>query len=239
MFRSRRRILIGASVLAGCLVLFLAAWRLHKSRNAQLFGEFVRSFSTADSVIALTFDDGPVPVYTDSVLALLERERVPATFFVIGRSVEEHPDLTRRIVSKGHEVGNHSYSHDRMVLMSLNRIRSEVETTDSLLREAGATGRTPFRPPYGKRLVGLPWYLWRTGRVTVLWTLEPDSWFRGRNDMVQHVLENVQPGSIVLLHVEISSRTEEREALPLLIRELKQRGYRFATVSEMLAHRQN
>jgi peptidoglycan/xylan/chitin deacetylase (PgdA/CDA1 family) len=221
--------------MAVCLVLLLTAWRLHKSRDTQLFGEFVTELSTADSVIALTFDDGPVPIYTDSVLALLERESVPATFFVIGRSVMEHPDLTRRILRNGHEVGNHSYSHDRMVLMSMDRIRSEVETTDSLLREAGAMGRIPFRPPYGKRLVGLPWYLWRTGRVTVLWSLEPDSWFGERDDMVQHVVENIHPGAIILLHVEIGSRTEERAALPLLIHELKQQGYRFVTVSEMLA----
>src|SRR5688572_6900262 len=121
-------------VAAGCFAIVLASWRLHRSRTTQLFGELVTSVVRQDSVVALTFDDGPVPLYTDSVLAVLARENVHATFFVIGRSVARHQDLTGRIISAGHELGNHSFSHDRMVLMSQGRIQSEVESTDSLIR---------------------------------------------------------------------------------------------------------
>jgi peptidoglycan-N-acetylglucosamine deacetylase len=233
---SLRKVLL-LSLLGGALVLggLVAAWRLSGSRSTQLFGELVTSVPTADSVVALTFDDGPVPPYTDTVLALLRREDVRATFFVTGGSVARSPDLARRIHEEGHELGNHSYSHRRMVLMSSNTVREEVEMTDSLIRAAGVTGPIHFRPPYGKRLVILPWYLSRTDRATVLWSLEPDSWFDQHTDMVRHVSDNVQPGSIILLHVEISSRAEERAALPLMIRDLKQRGYRFVTVSELRA----
>lgn len=224
--------LISTTVVFGGLV---AAWRLSGSRSTQLFGELVTSVPVADSVVALTFDDGPIPHYTDTVLAVLRQENVRATFFVTGNSVARNPDLARRILADGHELGNHSYWHRRMVLMSPSTVREEVESTDSLIRAAGVTGPIHFRPPYGKRLVLLPWYLSRTKRATVLWSLEPDSWFRMHTDMVRYVSDNVQPGAIILLHVEIPSRTEERAALPLMIRDLKQRGYRFATVSELRA----
>ncbi len=231
------RIVIFASVigvvLAGSLV---AAWRLSSSRTTQVFGELITSVPGADSMVALTFDDGPVRSHTDSVLAVLRRENVRATFFVTGSSVVANPELARRILEDGHELGNHSYSHRQMVLMSPRRVREEVESTDSLIRALGVTGPIHFRPPYGKRLIVLPWYLSRSQRPTVLWSLEPDSWFSEHAEMVRHVSRNVQPGSIILLHVEISSRSEERAALPLMIQDLKQRGYRFATVSELLGN---
>ena len=231
--RWRKAVLLSLLTVAVFVGGLVAAWRLSGSRSTQLFGELVTSLPVAESVVALTFDDGPVPVYTDTVLAVLRREDVRATFFVTGNSVARAPDIARRILREGHELGNHSYSHQRMVLMSPSTVREEVEVTDSLIRAVGATGPIHFRPPYGKRLVVLPWYLSRTGRATVLWSIEPDTWFRHHTDMVRHVVESVQPGSIILLHVEIPSRAEGRLALPLVIRELKQRGYRFATVSEL------
>jgi peptidoglycan-N-acetylglucosamine deacetylase len=224
-----------------CLTVAIAlgwgSWHLHKSRTVQLFGELVRSVATQDSVVALTFDDGPAAPYTDSILDLLGAYRVPATFFVTGRSVDRHPELARRIVAEGHELGNHSFSHRHMVLRSPRFIRYEVETTDSLIREAGFDGTIHFRPPYGKRLVGLPWYLARTGRATVLWTLEPDSRYRTAEDMTRHVLERVEPGAIILLHVELPERRAERAALVQIIEGLQERGYAFVTVSDLIALR--
>jgi len=233
--RWRKAVLLSLLTVAVVFGAFVAAWRLSRSRSMQLFGELVTSVPVSDSVVALTFDDGPVLHYTDTVLAVLGQEDVRATFFVTGNSVARNPDLARRILRDGHELGNHSYSHRRMVLMSPSTVREEVEVTDSLIRAAGATGPIHFRPPYGQRLATLPWYLSRRNRATVLWSLEPDSWFSRHPDMVRHISENVQPGSIILLHVEIPARAEGRAALPLMIRELKQRGYRFVTVSELRA----
>ena len=234
LHRRRNIILFGTSLIAALLLLIVGAWRLHKSQTIQLFGQLFTSGPSADSVVALTFDDGPVPSYTDSVLELLREENVSATFFVVGKLVARSPELARRIVNAGHELGNHSYSHHAMVLMRLGTIRQEVESTDSLIRAAGFAGPIYIRPPYGKRLVGLPWYLSRTNRTTVLWTLEPDSWFHTRAGIVRHVIGNVHPGSIILLHVEVPSRVEERAALPLIIRELKARAYRFVVLSELM-----
>jgi peptidoglycan-N-acetylglucosamine deacetylase len=228
----------GAGVVGGLVVLALVgtgAWRLHKSRSYQLMGELVTSVATEELLAALTFDDGPSPHYTPVILELLAREQVRATFFVVGSTVERHPELARRILEEGHELGNHSYSHRPMVLMSQRRIRAEVERTDSLIHAAGAAGPILFRPPYGKRLIGLPWYLSRTGRPTILWSLEPDTWHADAEDMVRHVLEGVRPGSIILLHVEMAARHQERAALAELLPRLRERGYRFVTVSELMA----
>lgn len=235
--RPSRAVLLFGGILAVVLLLALGAWRLHKSRSVQLFGELVTSVATDDSVVALTFDDGPAVPHTDSILDLLREEGVRATFFVVGDAVDRHPALARRMLEQGHELGNHSYSHRPLVLVSPRTIRREVERTDSLIRAAGAEGPIHFRPPYGKRLVGLPWYLSGTGRTTLLWTLEPDSWFRARGDMVRHVMENVRPGAIILLHVELASRVEERAALRMIIEELRARGYEFVTVSELIRRR--
>lgn len=231
----RRVAVIAGSLAAVLVILFVGAWRLHKSRSVQLFGNLVTVVATADSVVALTFDDGPSAPYTDSVLDFLRTEDASATFFVTGEALERHPYLARRILEEGHELGNHSFSHGRMVLVSTATIRREVEVTDSLIRVAGARGPIHFRPPYGKRLVGLPWYLSRTDRITVLWTLEPDTWFETPAEMTRHVLDNARPGAIILLHVDLPSRVEERAALSMIVGGLKQQGYGFVTVSELMA----
>jgi peptidoglycan/xylan/chitin deacetylase (PgdA/CDA1 family) len=121
-----------------------------------------------------------------------------------------------------------------MVLMRLSTVRTEVLRTDSAIRAAGADAPIHFRPPYGNRLVMLPWYLARTERTTVLWTLEPDTWYRSAGQMADHVLANVAPGSIILLHVEMESRGEERAALRSILEGLGERGYAFVTISDLL-----
>ena len=235
MRRWRTALLVACGVLVLLLATLYGSWRLLRSRSYQLFGELVTEVQTADSVVALTFDDGPIAPYSDSILDLLAAERVSATFFLIGSNAARHPELARRMVAEGHELGNHTFTHRRMVLVSPSVIREEIEATDSVIRAAGQQGPIHFRPPYGSRLVGLPWYLARTGRTTVLWTLEPDSWFHAHAEMTRHVLTEEGPGAIILLHVEVPSRSEERLALREIIRGLRERGYGFVTLSDLMA----
>jgi peptidoglycan-N-acetylglucosamine deacetylase len=214
-----------------------ATWRLVNSRTFQFFGEIVPRVETSERVVALTFDDGPSPAHTKRVLSLLERERAKATFFLIGSELARHAELGRRILAAGHELGNHSFSHPRMVGQSLRQVREEVETTDRLLREAGAQGPIHFRPPFGKKLLVLPYYLGRTGRKAILWDVEPETYPEVAGDarrIVRHVLERTRPGSILLLHPMSDVREPSREALPGIIRGLRERSYRFVTVSELL-----
>jgi peptidoglycan/xylan/chitin deacetylase (PgdA/CDA1 family) len=223
-------------VALGLPVAAYGAWRIADSRDFQLFGELVHRVDTTDPVVAITFDDGPSPLATDSILAILEREGIRATFFFTGAELAANPDLTPRFVQAGHELGNHSYTHKRMLLKSPSFIRREVESTDSLIREAGYLGDIHFRPPYGKKLIGLPWYLSRTDRMTVMWDVEPDSYAEigsSADRIVAHVLEEVRPGSIIILHVMYPSRRESLRSVEGIVRGLKQRGYRFVTISEL------
>ncbi|MGI9182506.1 MAG: polysaccharide deacetylase family protein [Longimicrobiaceae bacterium] len=215
----------------------LPSWRLSNARSLQLLGEIVPRVETGDSLVALTFDDGPLPDATARVLQLLAAEEARATFFLIGSSIEQHPEAARAIADAGHEIGNHSYSHRMMLGLSQNRIRQEIERTDARIREAGFVGRIHFRSPYGKKFVALPYYLGRTGRKNIFWDVEPESdpeIARDSARIVAHVLEKVRPGSIVLMHVMTRHYEPSRAAVPAIVRGLKARGYRLVTVSELL-----
>lgn len=229
-------------IAALCTLIFLgSAWglfTLSKARTFQLFGELVPRVETDEKAVALTFDDAPAS-HTDDVLAVLGEKDVHATFFVIGSLLEKDPAAGERIVTLGHELGNHSYTHERMVLKTLSFMREEVETTDALIRRAGFHGEIYFRPPFGKKLIGLPWYLSRTGRATVMWDVEPESFSEIAEDagrIEEHVLANVRPGSIILLHGMCGEETcaETRKALPRIIDRLREEGYFFVTLSELL-----
>lgn len=233
----RRRYKIGITLAALLLILF-GAWKLSRSRTLQLFGEIVPRVETSQKVVALTFDDGPTPEATDRVLAVLNQREAKATFFLIGAEMEQNPDLARRIASHGHELGNHSYTHKHMVLKSPSFIRDEVERTDQLIRDSGYEGKIHFRPPYCHKLVLLPHYLGKTDRKTITMDIEPDSYPEIAGDpekITNHVVERARPGSIILLHVMYKSREPSLEAVAGIIDRLKEQGYEFKTVSELMA----
>ena len=220
------------------IVVLIALWQISRSRTFQFFGELVPRVNTSQKVVALTFDDGPTPEATGQILSVLEEEHVRATFFVTGADLEKNMAEGRRIVAAGHELGNHTYSHERMVLVTPSFVRREVERTDELIREAGYRGEIHFRPPYGKKLFALPYYLSRTGRKSVTWDVEPDSYPEVAADadrIAEHVLARARPGSIIILHVMYSSRGESLRAVKKIVTGLKTQGYSFRTVTELLA----
>jgi peptidoglycan/xylan/chitin deacetylase (PgdA/CDA1 family) len=229
---------LAPAVAVLALLLGLAAlWRLVNARDFQFFGRLVAEVDTRDSVVALSFDDGPTEGYTDTMIETLRARGVRATFFVTGKELAAAPAAGRRLVAAGHELGNHSYSHSRLVLKSMGRIREEVERTDSLIHAAGHAGPIHFRPPYGDKLVGLPWYLSRTGRTTVTWSVEPDSYAdvaETPEGIVTHVLGRARPGAIIILHVWYDSRPASRAAVGPMIDSLHARGYRVVPVRELL-----
>ncbi len=230
--------------IAGAGALLLAAaggWKLSNARTFQIAGDLVHRVETSDKVVALTLDDGPTPAFTREVLKVLKDKGVPATFYLTGREAGISPDAVRDIQAHGHEIGNHSFSHQRMVFMPAEAIRAEVERSEQAIRAAGYAGPLTFRPPYGKKLFYLPYYLGRRAITTVMWDVEPeqsDKIGRDPAKIVRFVGERVRPGSIILLHVMYPSRGASRAALPGMIDELTKQGYRFVTVSDLLARRQ-
>jgi len=238
--RGRRGAVCRVAVLSLAMVplVFVSAWQLSKSRDWQILGRLVTRVETRDRVVALTFDDGPRPGFTEEVLGILRDKGGKATFFVTGQALEENMAQAQLIVEQGHELGNHSYSHQRMIARSYSFVRQEIERTEQLIRAAGYEWPVHFRPPYGKRFIVLPYYLSVTGRTTVFMDVEPESYGEiaaSAERIKEHVLDNVRPGSIVLLHVMYESRAESMRALPGIIEGLQGRGYRLVTVSELLA----
>ena len=235
---------LGRRVTRLAIVLFVAvalvafgAYRLMNARSVQLLGHQVASVETDEKIVALTFDDGPDGRYVDTVLADLNRYRARGTFFVIGSVAQANELALRRLVASGQEIGNHSFTHRRLVFVSTATVAREVESTDRVIRSAGFRGPILFRPPFGKRLVSAPFYLRRHARTTLMWNLEPDSIAAIADDpraMARYVADNVRSGSIVLLHVWYEGRSASRAALPLILQELTSKGYRVVGVSEML-----
>jgi len=232
----RRRWLV--VLVCGAGLLFATVHGLHRlarSRTYQVFGKLVPRAETTERVVALTFDDGPTAAVIDDILAVLASRHIRATFFVTGADMVEAPAAAHRLVAAGHELGNHTYSHKRMVLRSQAFFRSEVERTDELIRAAGEKREIYFRMPYGWKLVGLPWFLWRTGRTAVTWDVDPAPSPKVAPEMiVTRTLEHVRPGSIILLHPWYQSGPSVRAALPLIIDKLQAQGYQFLTVDELL-----
>jgi len=217
----------------------LAVLWLKSPRSPQLFGTCVSRVKTEEKIVALTFDDGPSS-YTEPLLAALRQYGVKATFFLLGNHAETHPELVRQIYTDGHEIGNHSYSHQPLIFRSASFIREEIEKTDQIIRRAGYTGPIHFRAPYGRKLVALPRILKEMHRPHILFDVIPDDWASpGISLIVSRIVEKVRPGSIVLCHDGSESgveqdRSQTVEAMPIMIEKLKKEGYRFVTISELL-----
>lgn len=225
-------------VLLAIIICIGGIWQFSKAKSLQLFGEFVSRVETNSNLVALTFDDGPSKKFTTEVVKTLAQHNVRATFFVTGREAEQNPDQMRELVNAGHELGNHSYSHHRMVLTSPDTVRQELKRTDAAIRAAGYKGTIHFRPPYGTRLVVLPWILKEQNRLTVMWDVEPDTDHRHPASVITAAaVNNAMPGSIILLHPMYSSRKSTREALVGIIEGLRKRGLKPVSFSELLATR--
>lgn len=191
--------------------------------------------NTGEKVIAFTFDDGPHPHYTDEILSILEKENVRATFFEIGVNIAEYPEITRRVAAAGHEIGNHSYTHPIGRATDPSIWEEEIRKTDVLLAELGIEKPTLFRPPQGKCPTGLTELLASTNKIAILWNIDTRDWeHRSTDEIIKEVEGNLRGGDIVLFHDFVSAESTTIPAIKKLIPALKQRGYQFVTVSELL-----
>lgn len=174
-------------------------WYVVAAPESQVLGKSLVRGPTGSGKIALTFDDGPGEA-TPAVLDLLKQAEIRATFFLCGQNVERYPELARRIAEEGHEIGNHTYSHPRLLARTPGKIAYEIERTQQII--AHRTGHTPtlFRPPYGLRWFGLFPILQRNGLTSVMWSLNSLDWKRSPSQIAARVVNNERPGAIILLH---------------------------------------
>jgi peptidoglycan-N-acetylglucosamine deacetylase len=203
--------------------------------SASLFSRDSEFFATQPRYphrLALTFDDGPHPAFTDRLLEVLRRERVAATFFVVGKQVERYPELLREIARHGHELANHTYGHPNLARMSSAEVSRELIEAHRVIRETTGVETVFFRPPGGRFDLGTLETASRLGYRTVLWTVFPqDHLGHPPERTYDRVMAAVQDGGVVLLHSGVESTLR---VLPRLIRDLRERGYQFLTISEML-----
>jgi cellulose synthase/poly-beta-1,6-N-acetylglucosamine synthase-like glycosyltransferase/peptidoglycan/xylan/chitin deacetylase (PgdA/CDA1 family)/spore germination protein YaaH len=192
--------------------------------------------------VALTFDDGPDPKWTPQILDILKAENVKAAFFLVGQNAEEYPDLVRRIVAEGHEIGNHTYYHPNLALCWPEHVRIELNATQLLLETITGRSTTLFRPPYAadtspSKISELtPLQLAQDlGYLVVLENIDPQDWARpGTDIIVQRVKQQRRDGSIILLHDAGGDREQTVEALPQILDYLKTRGDSIVSLSTLL-----
>jgi peptidoglycan-N-acetylglucosamine deacetylase len=217
---------------------FYIFWQVSKSRTFQLIGEIVPRVETSQKIIALTFDDGPTVEGTAEILSILKEENVKVSFFLIGADMEKNPESVKQIIAAGHEIGNHSYTHERMFFKMPSFIQREIDDTDRLIRAAGYTGEIHFRSPFGKKFLLLPYYLSKRCKKNIMWDVEPETYpeIDGNAEKITtYVLNHTKPGSIILLHIMYPTRKESMKAVRGVIKGLKEQGFEFKTVSELLA----
>ncbi len=198
-------------------------------------------------LVALTFDDGPYGEATSQILDILKKERVHATFFLLGINVEKYPAIAKRIVSEGHVIGNHSYSHSELLSkMPIEDFQADVRHAENLI--VNATGLQPryYRPPFNSHTPSMDQQLKDMGYVVVLWDVGgARDWDQctSSESIVEHIITKTLQGKkhqhIILLHdgrdVQIGyPRQNVIQALPQIIGKLKGRGYRFVTVEQII-----
>ena len=191
-----------------------------------LFSSLIWKIPNDNKTVYLTFDDGPTEKVTRKILEVLRNEKVKASFFCVGKNVEKYPDLFACIKAEGHAVGNHTNTHLNGWKTNKKQYLEDVEEADKLIKS------NLFRPPYGK-------LNWRSKRdlqrkyKIVMWDVAGGDFdqYLSIKDVVKNIINNVNPGSIVVLHDNQKFMIKTVEALPIIIKELKAKKYRFGLIN--------
>ena len=241
----------GAALLALLAGAAYATYETVESPGNQLFGRTLVEGTSENREIALTFDDGPNPPYTNRILDVLRDEHVPATFFLVGRAVAANPQTVRRIVGEGHAVGNHTWDHAHLIVESPRTVRSELQRTSDAIDRAAGVRPVLMRPPFGARDFAVIAEAQRLGYRVVMWSVPlPNDWDQpGDTTIARRVIDNVVPGSIIVLHdgnrgivcahdrhvrPATCDRSQDVAATREIVDTLRARGYRFVTIPQLI-----
>ena len=179
--------------------------------------------------IALTFDDGPHPIYTPQMLELLKEEQVPATFFLLGENVELYGDVVKEIAKEGHLIGNHTYHHVQITSLSLEEACKEIQETSDLIEELTGTGTEYVRPPFGTWNTDLEE---RLNLIPVMWSIDTKDWTTQNVDwIVRETVKHAEDHDIILMHDSYQSTVD---AVKRVIEQLEAEGFEFVTVDEII-----
>jgi peptidoglycan-N-acetylglucosamine deacetylase len=208
--------------------------------NSRIFGPVVGR-GPRNRVLYLTFDDGPNPVATERIIRVLERERVPATFFMVGLHAERFPDLARRVAAGGFGIGNHTYTHRRLALAGPGRTAYEIEFAHDAIERACGRSPTCFRAPHGYRNPFVRRTTARYGYRVFGWTLGVwDTSRPGAEEIRWRVRQYIRPGTVLLLHDgdgydPTGDRSQTAEALPGILDDCRATGYELRSLDDLVA----
>lgn len=192
----------------------------------------IRKVVTNEKMVALTFDDGPHPVYTPRALASLQQYQSQATWFILGKQAQNNLPLVTQISAGENDIGVHSYDHVSLTGLSRAQIISQLGRTRNLIEQATGRFWPYFRPPNGAynnkvleaaASLGFQW--------NVLWSVDPRDYASSASQIINHVLARIEPGAIIILH-EVTAPTTA--ALPVILREMGKRGYQAVTLGRLL-----
>lgn len=239
-----------AVALALLAVVAFEGYRFVESPGNQLFGKTLVSGPKNERVVALTYDDGPNPPYTNRILAVLRAERVHATFFVVGRAAQAYPSVIRREAKDGDAIGNHTWSHGHLLLYGEDGLRRTLERTDQAIFAATGTHTRIMRPPFGARDWLVLGEVRKLGYTPVMWSvpLANDWEYPPAHVIAARVLRYVGDGAIIDLHdgnrgiicahtrtaARLCDRSADVEATRLIIDALKRQGFHFVTIPQLL-----
>ncbi len=205
-----------------CVMTFLKVAETSENQTSDPYEELPKK-------VALTFDDGPYPGYTEKLLDGLKERKVKATFFVLGIQAEKYPEILERISEEGHLIGNHTYSHILLKKNNRKEFKEDLKKAEELISEVTGEGVLYVRPPYGKWDKNLEQEL---NMFRVLWTVDPKDWCKDdASGIARTVLKNVKENDIILLHDRYKASVE---AALIIVDELTKQGYEFVTVDEIL-----
>lgn len=198
----------------------------------------LRTGKNVGKLVCLTFDDGPDATYTPAVLDVLKQKNVKATFFLIGKRVEENPEIAKRIADEGHLIGNHTYSHANLDKAS-PEVEQEISKAEAAFKPLGFTGNNLFRPAYGAANPSLVEQVANLGYKIAMWSVDTLDW-RGLSaaEVLKNVTNTVTPGAVILQHSaggpgeDLSGSVA---AIPQIIDQLQAQGYRFVRMDEMFS----
>ncbi|MEY2196318.1 polysaccharide deacetylase family protein [Neobacillus sp. BF23-41] len=203
--------------------------------------EVVRYGQPKGKEVVLTFDDGPDPTYTPQILDILDKNHIKGSFFIIGENALQHPELVNKMYKKGHEIGNHTFTHPDVASITPFQTRMELNANQRLFQEITGHSMTLFRPPYvanaepsTKSELEPILRAQDMGYTMVGELIDSDDWQRLSSDeIVNRVLDQLPEGNVILMHDAGGDRSNTVEALPTIIKELKQRGYTFTTIADL------
>ena len=207
------------------------------------FGKNIVRLNTDQRVVALTYDDGPNPPYTDRLLDVLAKHNVKATFFLIGNRIERHPETVNRIIAEGHQIGNHSYSHPLLGFLPPRYVQRQIERTDDLIRQHGIVEESVFRAPLLTRFLPVAYVLAKQDRIHISCNVWSWDWTTQNPDKItetvlRKTLSSTEAGSIIVLHDgkaenKNANRSGTIEATDRIITALKRNGYQFVRLSDI------